>query len=82
MTLCKNLVSFSIHFNQKMIDRKDVQPDVKSAQQCLNKIISMKSIVIPQLTFDQSQNLEELLTQELSDMDRAIQEAVNKLKVS
>jgi len=64
-----------------MIDRKEIDSNLKDADQCLNQMIFMKSIVVHQLTVDQTQSLEELLTQELSDMDRAIQEAVNKLKV-
>jgi len=58
-----------------------IDSNLKDADQCLNQMIFMKSIVVHQLTVDQTQSLEELLTQELSDMDRAIQEAVNKLKV-
>lgn len=81
MNHCKNLVSSSIQLNQKMKNRVDIKDQLEVTNLCVNQIIALRSKIMPQLNLNQNANLEQLLTQELSDMDKAIEEAVSKLEV-
>ncbi|XP_053207278.1 huntingtin-interacting protein 1-like isoform X2 [Panonychus citri] len=80
MNHCKNLVSSSIQLNQKMKNRVDIKDQLEVTNLCVNQIIALRSKIMPQLNLNQNANLEQLLTQELSDMDKAIEEAVSKLE--
>ncbi|XP_025017223.1 huntingtin-interacting protein 1 isoform X2 [Tetranychus urticae] len=80
MNHCKNLVNSSLQLNQKMRNRVDIKNQLEATSSCVNEIIALRSKIMPQLNLNQNQNLEQLLTQELTDMDKAIEEAVNKLE--
>lgn len=82
MNHCKNLVNSSLQLNQKMRNRVDIKNQLEATSSCVNEIIALRSKIMPQLNLNQNQNLEQLLTQELTDMDKAIEEAVNKLEVN
>ena len=54
---------------------------IDSVKHCLNKLISMNVSIIPELS-DKTKDLEKLLTDEMSEMDRAINDAVLRIEVS
>lgn len=81
MEKSKTLITLSIQLSQHMKDRQLISDDINTISECLSSLTSMKAKIMPQFTIDQSADLEKLLTQELGDLDFAIEEAVKKLEV-
>lgn len=81
MEKSKSLISLSIQLSQGMKDRQRISDIINGISDCLGSLTSMKAKIMPQFTIDQSQDIEKLLTQEMSDLDLAIEEAVKKLEV-
>ena len=83
----KLLIStFSTLFNQLIEPRRNEinlsSLDNLSGQliEQINKIIEMKSEILPHLSLNESKNLQQMLEQEINEMDQAIQEAVSKIE--
>jgi len=51
-----------------------------SLKSCLNKLIAMNVLIIPEL-LDKSKDLEKQLMDEMSEMDRAINDAALRIEV-
>ncbi|XP_074595848.1 huntingtin interacting protein 1 isoform X2 [Brevipalpus obovatus] len=80
MSHCESLTNSSAQLNQCMRNRTKIDEIVQSILSSLAAFTQLKPRIMPQLILDQSQNLEKLLTQELSDLDSTIDEAVKKLE--
>jgi huntingtin interacting protein 1 len=66
--------------NDRIKERADTTETLRLLSACLNGVMDMKRTVVPELAADLSKDLGDLLMQELSEMDRAIQEAANKIE--
>lgn len=63
------------------IQQRRISSTVESIRGLLSQLMSMKKIIVPELAADHSKDLEELLISELNDMDKAIQDAADKIEV-
>lgn len=81
MNSCKELANLSIQFSDRLKAKKDVTQSIDAIKKCLNEIISMSRSIIPELAADKTKDLADLLMAELSDMDKAIQDAANRIEV-
>jgi len=78
---CKELVQLSFKTSENIKMKSDVSKPIEDLRQCLNGIIGMNVLIIPELAADKTKDLEKLLMAEISDMDKAIQDAANKIEV-
>ncbi len=81
MSLCKELATLSINSTHVFKSKNDPSVSLNSIRVCLDKIINKIRAIIPELAADQATDLGELLMTELNDMDKAIQDAANRIEV-
>ncbi|RWS23018.1 huntingtin-interacting protein 1-like protein [Leptotrombidium deliense] len=80
MNRCKDLISLSISMIDELLLRQDSSTVLRSIETKLNEVLQMKTVILPELSLNDSKNLEDLLFSELSDMDKAIHEAALKIE--
>jgi huntingtin interacting protein 1 len=80
MNRCKELVHLSFKVSEGIKTKSDLSKPIDELRQCLHQLIAMNVLIIPALAADKTKDLEKLLMDEISDMDRAIQDAANKIE--
>jgi hypothetical protein len=81
MSRCKELVHLSFKVSEGIKMKSNLSKPIDELRQCLHQLIAMNVLIIPELAADKTKDLEKLLMDEISDMDRAIQDAANKIEV-
>lgn len=81
MNRCKDLVQFSFKVSENIKMKLNDSKSMDALKQCLNELIHMNLVIIPELAADKTKDLEKLLMAEINDMDKAIQDAANKIEV-
>lgn len=81
MKSCKELTQLSIQLSDVLKQRRDPTHSITLIRNCLSKIIDMNRVIIPEFTADRAQDLGDMLMTELNDMDKAIQDAANRIEV-
>lgn len=80
MARCKELGRASIELNEKVFKKVATKEQLETVSNCLNEVISLKRRILPELAVDLSKDIGALLDQELTDMDKAIKEAAERIE--